>query len=224
MKRFVKGLIGAAVAGIAAFAALAPATANVATDSTIVKWAAQSVLSITLTPNYYAGYGAVKAVVGTQPAPTHGPNATLDSGAIDFGSVLGGTTYLYKYAAHLKVTSNDPNGFYVYGEGAADFLNTADSSTQSLSTVLYYLNSTSGSPADSNTGFSAGLPFYKTNGIVANNGQFTTPTITYLSYPAPIVTSPTQNGDFYYDYQLKVPGAATGGLYYVWIVYTVVAR
>lgn len=224
MKRFVNGLIGVAVAGIAAFAALAPATATAGTGSTLVKWSAQSVLSVSLTPNYYAGYGAVKATIGTQPAPTHGPNATLDGGAIDFGPVLGGTVYLYKYAAHLNVTSNDPNGFYVYGEGAADFLNTADGTSSSLSTVLYYLNSTSGSPADGNTGFSAGLPFYKTNGMVMNNGQFTTPTITYMSYPAPIVTSPTQNGDFYYDYELKVPPAATAGLNYVWIVYTVVAR
>ncbi len=224
MKRFVKGLMKAVVAGIAALGVLAPATATADTGSTLVKWSAQSVLTVALTPNYYAGFGAVKAVIGTQPTPTHGPNATLDSGAVDFGGVLGGTTYLYKYAAHLSVTSNDPNGFYVYGEGAADFYNTADASTQSLSTVLYYLNSTSGSPADGNTGFSPGLPFYKTNGMVANNGQFTTPSITYISYPAPIATSPTQNGNFYYDYELKVPPAATAGLNYVWIVYTVVAR
>jgi hypothetical protein len=209
MKLFAKGLMGAAFAGIAAYAALAPAIANTATAPVTVKWSAQSVIAMTLTPNYVAGYGAVPAVIGTQPTPTTGPNATLGGGAIDFGDVLGGKNYLYKYAAHLHITSNDTNGFYLYGEGAADFYNTADASTQPLDTTLYYLNSTSGSPPDGNTGFSAGLPFFKTS---------------YLSYPSPIDTSATESADLYYDYQLKVPATATGGLYYVWIVYTVVAR
>ncbi|MHB8147646.1 MAG: hypothetical protein ACYDGM_10365, partial [Vulcanimicrobiaceae bacterium] len=96
-------------------------------------------------------------------------------------------------------------------------------STQALNQTLYYLNSTSGSPADSNTGFSPGLPFYKTAGTVTGNGQFTTPSIAYTTYPAPIAADAAAIGDFYYDYQMKVPSTATNGLYYVWIVYTVVA-
>jgi len=59
---------------------------------------------------------------------------------------------------------------------------------------------------------------------VSNNGQFTTPSITYTSFPAPIGTSSTPNGDFFYDYVLSVPPAATNGLYFVWVVYTVVPQ
>ncbi len=216
------------VYGIVAFAtaalSLAPAFASTAMDVTKVKWSAMPIVHFTLTPNYASGFGSVKATFGTQPAPTHGPDALQNNGAVDFGSVLGGTTYLYKYAAHVNVTTNDPMGFFVYAEGAADFFNTADSSTQPLNSTLYYLQSTSGSPPDPNTGFSAALPFYRTGSVVTGGSQFTAPTISYTTYPAPVATAMSANGDYYFDYQLRVPGAATRGLYYVWIVYTVVAR
>jgi hypothetical protein len=202
-----------------AFAQTVAARANVT-----VKWDAQPVINFTLTPNYYSGFGQVAATIGTQPAPTHGPDASLDGGSVDFGNVYAGSSYLYKYAAALSVTTNDPAGFNVYGEGAADFFNTADSSTVPIAQSIYYLSSTSGSPADTNTGFSAATPFQKTGGLVNGNGEFTAPTITYTVYPAPVVSSTTASSKYYYDYQLKVPPAATSGLYYVWIVYTVVAR
>lgn len=202
--------------------ALAGAIAN--RSAVTVKWSAQAVVNIALTPNYYSGFGQVPAVVGTQPAPTHGPDATLDGGSVDFGNVYAGSNYLYKYATKLAVTTNDPAGFNVYGEGAADFYNTNDGSTIPLAQAIYFLNSTSGSPADSNTGFSAATPFQKTGGLVSGNGQFTAPSITYAAYPFPIVSSTSASNSFYYDYEMKVPPSATSGLYYVWIVYTVVAR
>lgn len=218
-KRFIGlGLLAAALI-------LAPLRARAASAPVTVKWHASALIRMTLTQNYYTGFGAVPATFGTQPAPTHGPDALgVGLGSVDFGSVLAGDSYLYKYAAHVNVASNDASGVNLYGEGAADFFNTADSTTQPISQTLYYLNSTSGSPADSNTGFSPGYPFQKTGGAVTNNGQFTTPSITYSTYPAPIATSGTENADFYYDYQLKVPPTATTGLYYVWVVYTVVGR
>ncbi|MHB8148417.1 MAG: hypothetical protein ACYDGM_14305, partial [Vulcanimicrobiaceae bacterium] len=151
---------------MAAAAALGPAGAAAPSGPVSIKWHAQAIVNVTLTSNYASGYGAVKAVFGTQPAPTHGPDATGPGTPVDFGSVLAGSTYLYKYAAHVNVVTNSSTGFDLYGEGAADFFNTADSSTQALNQTLYYLNSTSGSPADSNTGFSPGLPFYKTAGTV----------------------------------------------------------
>jgi hypothetical protein len=192
-----------------------------ATGTINVKWNSQALVKVTLTPNYASGFGQVAAVIGTQPTPTHGPDATQGGGAVDFGAVLAGKNYLYKYATHLNVTSNSTAGLLVYGEGAADFYNTGDSSSVSLSQAMYWLNSTAS--GDSNTGFSPGTPFQKTAGTVSNNGQFTTPSIQYSTYPAPISSTALGNADFYYDYQLKVPATATSGLYYVWIVYTVVA-
>jgi hypothetical protein len=190
-----------------------------------VKWETLPRVVITLTPNYVTGFGQVPATIGTQPAPTHGPNASLGAGSVDFGNIEAGVNYIYKYATHLNVVSNDPNGVNVYGEGAADFTNNTLGTTVPLSQAVYYLTSTSGTPADANTGYSPGTPFMKTGGVVSGGGyNGTPPTIAYTTYPAPIASSTQANQDFYWDYLLKPPPTATGGQYYVWIVYTVVAK
>lgn len=193
-----------------------------ATGTMTAKWNTQALVKLTLTPNYASGFGQIPATIGTQPAPTHGPDATLGGGSVDFGHILAGQSYIYRYATHLNVTSNSVTGLYVYGEGAANFFNTADSTTQSLSQTVYWLKSVAS--GDTNTGFSPATPFQLTGGMVTNNGQFTTPSIAYTTYPTPISQSSLANTDFYYDYQLKVPVTATSGLYYVWIVYTVVSQ
>jgi hypothetical protein len=227
MKRLVKRLSGIAMAGIAALSTFASAAANTAAATTHVKWDAQAIISMTLTPNYFTGFGQVKAVFGAQPPTTHGPNAGpgVGQGDIDFGNVLSATNYLYKYAAHVNVVSNDSNGFMLYGEGAADFNQNGGAGTTPVSSTLFYVNSTSGAPADPNNGFSPGFPFQKTAGIVTG-GTYAGPTsINYGGvYPgAAVATSATATGDFYYDYLLKVPASiTTNGDYYVWIVYTVV--
>lgn len=223
-------LVGALFALALALTANPRALAAGPTAPITVKWDTQSLVSIKLFVNYATGYGQVPAVIGTQPAPTHGPDANCSNAtptancSVDFGDVVTGKNYLYKYAAHLNVVSTSAAGVDVYGEGAADFFNSTDSSSIPISAAVYWLNSTSGSPVDSNTGFSASTPFLHTGGSVTNNGQFTIPSITYSSYPSPISTSSTMNSDFYYDYQLKIPATATSGLYYVWIVYTVVGK
>ena len=194
------------------------------------KWNTVALVKIALTPNYNAGFGQVPAVIGTQPAPTHGPNAMLAGGSVDFGDVLAGKNYLYKYAAHLNVQANSPTGVYVYGEGAADFVcnSNCNSSggggitTVPLNEAVYFL--TSAAAGDANTGFSASTPFFKTGAMVTNNSYSTTPVITYAAYPSPIAQSTTGIADFYWDYQLKVPINAANGNYYVWIVYTVVPK
>ncbi len=197
-----------------------------ATGTTIVRWNTQALVKITLTPNYATGFGAVPAVFGTQPSPVHGPDASFGGGAVDFGSVLTAKNYLYKYAAHINVFSTDPNGVNLFGEGAADFYNSTDTTSQPIQQDVFYVKSTSGSPADSNTGFSPGLPFYKTsNAVSPAQPNFAIPaTITYTTYPSPIATSTTALSDFYYDYELHVPALASTGAYYVWVVYTVVAK
>lgn len=206
------------------------ALATTQTGTITEKWMASALVKIALTPNYNAGFGQVPATIGTQPAPTHGPDASLNGGSVDFGNVLAGKNYIYKYAAHLNVQSNSPTGVYVYGEGAADFVCNSNCNSSGgggittipLNEAIYYL--TSVASGDTNTGFSASTPFFKTGGMVTNNSYGTTPTITYTTYPAPIAQSSIANSDFYWDYQMKVPINAANGNYYVWIVYTVVAK
>lgn len=227
MKRPHLGLIGAVLA-VAAFAsALVPAGAQT-TGQINVKWSTQAIVSMSFTPNYNTGFGQVKAVFGTQPAPTHGPNAGpgVGQGDIDFGNVLSGTNYIYKYAAHVNVTTNDPSGFKLYGEGAANFYNATDATSQALSSTLFYANSVAS--GDSNTGYTPGFPFQNTSGIVSPSqpNPSATPSINYNgSYPSyPVATNMSPTGDFYYDYLLKVPQTATSGQYFVWVVYTVVPQ
>lgn len=225
MKRYLLGVMGAIFAAMALTAVLSPAVAATATGSNTVLWHAPPIIHFTLTPNYYTGFGSVKAVFGTQPTPTHGPGATgVGAGTVDFGTTIAGDTYLYKYAAELTITTNDSNGFYVYGEAAAALTNNSDGSTYPVNQAVYYL--TSGATSDSNTGFTPGLPFAQTGGSVSGGtDSISNPaTITYVSYPAPVVTSSSPNNTYYYDYQFKVPATATNGNYYVWIVYTVVGQ
>lgn len=203
--------------------AAAPAAAS-GSAAVTANWSSAPVVKFALIPNYASGYGTVKAVFGSQPSPTPGSGACLLGCAVDFGTVLSGTDYLYKFAAHLNIITNDANGVNVYGEGAADFYNQTDGTSVALNQAVYYLASTSGG-TDANTGFSASYPFYRTGGSVTGNSYSTPPTIAYTTYPAPIAsTASSSTADLYYDYQLKVPATATTGAYYVWIVYTVVPK
>jgi hypothetical protein len=226
MKRYLLGLIGACFAAMALVVVLSPADAVTANGNVTVEWHALPIINFALTPNYYTGYGSVIATFGAQPAPTHGPGATgVGVGTVDFGTTIAGDTYLYKYAAHLHVTTNDTNGFDVYGEAATMIMNNSDGSMYPAQ-ALYYVNS--GASSDSNTGFTPGMPFSQdTIGTVSGGGDnvATPATIAYgAGYPSPIVQSGAANNDYYYDYQFKVPPTATAGNYYVWIVYTVVGQ
>lgn len=222
----MRAWIGSCVVALAAVVTLSPALAAPVSSGTVkVAWYTNAIISMTLTPNYNAGYGTVKAVFGTQPAPTQGPGACANSCAVDFGAVEAGVDYIYKYAAHVNVSSNDTSGFNLYGEGAANFSD-GGANSMNLNQTLYWVPSVAS--GDANTGFTAGYPFNVTGGMVnpTQPESGIPPTITYGSYPAPMVVSPTENGDIYQDYELKVPNAAATSStvdYYVWIVYTVVA-
>jgi len=216
-------LIGGLWAIAMVIATLAPASATVADGTSIWKWNTTSIVQLTLTPNYATGYGSIPAVFGTQPAPTHGVDApSVGNGAVDFGHVLAGNSYIYRYAAHLHIFTNSATGFNIYGEGAADFFNQTDSTSTSIAQTVFYVHSTA--TGDANTGFTPGLPFQKTTSPVTGGGFPTAPTINYGGYPSPVLSTNAPTGDFYYDYELKVPPTATGGAYYVWIVYTVVPQ
>jgi hypothetical protein len=227
MKQYLLGIWGVLFAGMAWMAVVSPAGAVTATGNVNIEWHQLPVIHFSLTPNYTSGYGSVIATFGTQPAPTHGPGATaVGQGSVDFGTTSAGDTYLYKYAAALTVTTNDANGFDVYGEAATVFTNSAtgQAAPGGGTQVLYYL--TSSASGDSNTGYTPGYPFMLTGGLVTGGTSTSSPpTITYASYPNPVAQASTPNGNFYYDYELKVPsGITTADTYFIWIVYTVVGQ
>ncbi len=194
-------------------------------NAAIVKFKTTPYIKLSVTPNYYSGFGAVKASVGTQAAAVAGPAAVLDGGAVDFGSVIGGYDYLYKYAAHLHVQSNAAN-YALYAEATANFTQNTDNGTPPTSSTgvtlpvnqtIFYLPS--GATSDANTGFSAGKPFQ------AGAGQFNSTTLSDTGKTfAPIYSGAISGGaaDLYYDYQLRTQAQAQGGFYFVYIVYTVV--
>jgi len=217
-------LIGRLVAIAIAFATLTPASATTAGGSVTTQWNATPIVKISLTPNYATGYGSVAAVFGTQPAPTHGIDApAVGSGAVDFGTVLAGGSYIYKYAVHLNIFTNSATGFNVYGEGSADFYNQTDTTTTAIDQTIFYVPSVAS--GDTNTGFTPGFPFQKTTAPQSGAGSFATaPQITYGVYPTPVKSTTLSAADLYYDYEMKVPPTATAGSYFVWIVYTVVPQ
>lgn len=219
----MRAWIGSCLVAVALLA-LGTVRADATTGTVNVNWYVAGVVRFSLTPNYNTGFGPVLATFGTQPTPPPaGGNRCLQGCAVDFGTVEQGSSYLYKYAAHLHVVTNDNNGFNVYGEGAADFTDGAGN-TMPISQSLYYLSS--GAASDPNTGFSPGIAFNVTSGGV-NPGTpdpTTAPTITYATYPAPMFSSLSAVNDYYQDYELKVPFTAAAVNYYAWIVYTVVAQ
>lgn len=223
----MRAWIGSCVAALTAALALsAPASAS--TGTVKLSWYTTAIIKLTLTPNYANGFGTVKATFGTQPPPVPGPGSCLDGCAVDFGAVEAGIGYLYKYAAHLNVSSNDASGFNLYGEGAANFSD-GGSNSMTLNQSLFWVPSVAS--GDTNTGYSAGYAFNVTSGAVnpAQPEPNIPPTIAYGSYPSALISSSNPTADIYQDYELKVPMLAatssTGTVnYYCWIVYTVVPK
>lgn len=215
--------IGVALWMVVAFAiaSLSPATAQTVVNGNVnVRWFSAYVVHFNLTPNYASGFGTILATLGTPGTPAPGPHATLGGGSVDFGNVMQGDNYLYRYAAHLNITSNAP-GLDIYAEGTADFTGTGAGNTGStlpIAQTIFYLSSTSGG-SDPNTGFSPSTPFQRTS---QTGTSYSNPTINYTTYPAPAYVVSSGNADYYIDYQLKLPGSATVGTYYVYIAYTVV--
>ena len=173
-------------------------------------------------PNYAAGFGP-QGGLGSGATPTPGPNAVANGGTVDFGNVVVGYQYLYKYAAQVSVQTNDAAGFVVYAEGATD-LNGSNPvpspATFPIFSTLYWLTSSS-----SNTPFSPATSFNKTTGTPINGGQNG---ITYAGNPPSTssVWSSAVAGNLTqgYDYQLRLPGTIPASQFNVYIVYTVVGN
>jgi hypothetical protein len=176
-------------------------------------------------PNYQSSFGPTGGL-GSGSTPAAGPSAVLGGGTVDFGSVVVGYEYLYKYAAQVSVQTNDAAGFVVYGEGATDLNGSAPvpvPATWPLQQTLFWLVSSA-----SNTAFSPASAFNKTTtgvpvGVNGSNG------INYgagAPSPASMIWSNPSSGNLSqgYDYELRLSGSIPISQFNVYIVYTVIGN
>jgi hypothetical protein len=215
------GLLAFAMNGVAPAFAAPPGTMG----SAQVKYRVLPLVKLTVVPNYQSGFGP-QGGTGSGATPAPGALAVLDSGTVDFGNLIAGFQYLYKYAALVTVQTNDTAGFIVYAEGSTD-LNGSNPvpspPTFPINQALFWMVSSTG-----NSPFSAATPFNSTTSPVSNGGQ----TITYAVGPpasSQIWSNPTGGTVTQgYDYQLRLPTsitpAANSTQFNVYVVYTVVGN
>jgi hypothetical protein len=182
-------------------------------------------VNATVVPNYASGFGVTSTSgFDSGSTPATGSTAVLDGGQVDFGNVVQGYNYLYKYAAEVNVNTNDAAGFIVYAEGATD-LNGSNPvpspSTFPIFQTLFWLVSNSG-----NNPFSAATSFNKTTGTpLGTNGSGG---ISYVGSPSAgsmVWNSPTQGTlSQGYDYQLRLSDSIPLAQFNVYIVYTVIGN
>jgi len=199
--------------------------APAAVGSVEATWKTSVIISMSVTPNFQSGYGPQGGP--TSPTPAPGPSAAPNGGWIDFGKVVQGYNYLYKYAVQVSVLTNDSNGFQVFAEGSSDF-QSASSGTWPINMTLFWLPTNSG-----NTPFSAATPFEKTSATVTGSGSTTG--ITYgaggppmsalvWTYGSSTIGQPNNAVNQGFDYQLRLSGSAPVTQFSVYVVYTVVAK
>ena len=174
-----------------------------------------------ITPNYQSGYGP-SGGLGSNQTVAVGSGASLDGGFVDFGNVVAGYQYLYKYAAQVAVNTNDSSGFTVYAEGSTNF-NAATTGVTAIpiGTTLFWMVSST-----SNTSTSAATPFEDTTATVGGTPVGTA--ITYAGSPpaSAVVWSSASGGNVTrgYDYELQLPGSAGTSEFSAYIVYTAIAN
>ncbi len=184
------------------------------------RWRVVPTITASVIPNYQSGFGP-QGGAGSGSTPAAGALAVLNGGYVDFGSLVAGYQYLYKYAAQVQVGSNDNSGFKVFAEGSTDFTSLAHG-TVPMNSILYWLVSSAG-----NGPFSAAAPFSSTantgdtslNG--GNNVGFAVgpPAATLVwSYPGP------GNSAQGYDYEVHVPSSIATDTFSAIVVYTVVGN
>lgn len=212
MRRIVLFALTALVFGISTLPALAETPAAVK-----MNWKVVPLITATIKPNYSSGFGP-SGGNGSGVTPAVGSTATLDGGNVDFGKVVAGFEYLYKFAAQISVTTNDASGFNIYGEASSNF-NGASTGSFSLAGVLFYLPDAAG-----NSAFSPGTAFGVTASPVSNGGN----TITYSGAPpaSALVFASPAGGTISegYDYQLRLPATMPTDTFNVVVVYTVIGN
>src|ERR1700736_3070989 len=151
-------LLSTVTAGNAAAASLGSAE---------IKYKINPTVRAQVIPNYASGFGPVGGL-GSGSTPAVGAGAVLGGGTVDFGNVVVGYQYLYKYAAQVNVQTNDAAGFIVYGEGATD-LNGSNPvpapATYPIFSTLYWLQSSTNNPP-----FTPATLFNRTTGVAIGGG------------------------------------------------------
>ena len=154
--------------------------------------------SLALTPNFNVGFGPVPSVAAGNrlPSPAPGPNATLDGGNIDFGTVSPGLDYYYRYGMELAIS--------------------ASSSYQVTASISGDL--APGIPGDMLTWLASSSTHYNTLDEAAFGGR------PFGSQSAPLVIASGASGSstLKYDYILIVPNVEESGASTAQIEYTVV--
>jgi hypothetical protein len=209
-------LITAATAGSAHAASLGSAQ---------LKYKINPTVRAQVIPNYASGFGPVGGL-GSGQTPAAGAGAVLGGGTVDFGNVVVGYQYLYKFAAQVSVQTNDAAGFIVYGEGATD-LNGSNPvpapPTFPLAQTLFWLIS-----SGTNSPFSPAHTFNRTGGVAIAGGAGGIDYSGTGGSPPPLamIWSNATSGNVSqgYDYQLRLSGTIPASQFNVYIVYTVIGN
>jgi hypothetical protein len=206
---------------VPAFAAGTPAM-----GSAQINYKVNATVKAQVIPNYMSGFGP-QGGTGSGSAAAPGPAAVLNGGTVDFGNVVVGYQYLYKYAAQINVQTNHRAGNVVYAEGATD-LNGSNPvptpATFPLSQTLFWLVNSSG-----NTPYSSATSFNRTGGMPIGlngaNGIDYSGTGGVPSGGSAVWNSAAPgNLSQGFDYQLRLSGATPISQFDVYIVYTVVGN
>ncbi len=187
--------------------------------SSQARWRVAPSITASVTPNYQSGFGP-SGGAGSGQTVAVGSLASLGGGYVDFGNVVAGYQYLYKYAAQIAIVTNDTSGFTVYGEGSTDFQGTtATPPTFPISSTLFWVVSSS-----SNTPYSPATPFEKTSAMAS--GSPTGTGITYSGAPpaSAVIWSNSSSGSLTrgYDYELHLDASIPISQFDVYIVYTAI--
>jgi hypothetical protein len=211
-------LLTAATSGIAS-------ASGASLGSAQIKYKINPTVRAQVIPNYASGFGPIGGL-GSGSTPAVGAGAVLGGGTVDFGNVVVGYQYLYKYAAQVNVQTNDAAGFIVYGEGATD-LNGSNPvptpATFPLAQTLFWLIS-----SGTNSPFTPAHTFNRTAGAAIAGGAGGIDYSGTGGTPSPLATISSNatagNVTQGYDYQLRLSGTIPASQFNVYIVYTVIGN
>jgi hypothetical protein len=204
---------------------LAHAAGTPTTGSAQLNYKILPTVKAQIIPNYQSGFGP-SGGLGSGQTPAVGPNAVLNGGTVDFGNVVVGYQYLYRYAAQIKVQTNDSAGFVVYGEGATDFNGSnpvpAPATYPIFSTLYWLLSNASNSP------YSPAASFNRTGGnpLAGGSGGIDYSGVGGVPSPMSVVWSSPVGGNLVqsFDYQLRLSGTVPASQFNLYIVYTVIGN
>lgn len=221
----MRKLTAAAAALVLTTATAGNAFATPSVGSAQIKYKINPTVRAQVIPNYASGFGPIGGL-GSGSTPAVGAGAVLGGGTVDFGNVVVGYQYLYKYAAQVNVQTNDAAGFIVYAEGATD-LNGSNPvpapATFPLAQTLFWLVS-----SGTNSAFSPAHTFNRTSGAPLAGGANGIDYSGTGGAPPPMATiwSNATSGNVTqgYDYQLRLSGVIPASQFNVYIVYTVIGN